>query len=206
VRGAAVSLVTPNGVTLPATEVIAARDSYFSSELDRYDVVTDQITAGRRYRLRIVLPDGRVVEGETTTPAVAPVTVATERRIDRTIDTLRLSWPRVPGARAYEVRVFEKRDSLDLYSYGYLTYTDTSLTLAGTARSQGIPIFIEGFRYDLVVSAVDANYYGYYAFDSDQHTGTALPSSLQGAEGVFGALVPIVRMSITVEGVDPRLR
>jgi hypothetical protein len=145
------------------------------------------------------------VEGETTTPAVAPATVASERRLDRNVDTLRLSWPRVSGARAYEVRIFPKRDSLSWFG-SYVTYVDTSFTLAGTARTQGAAIFTEGFRYDLVVSAVDANYYGYYAFDSDQYTGTALPSSLRGAEGVFGALVPIVRMSITVAGVDPRLR
>ena len=206
VRGAAVSLVKPDGATLPATEVTGTSDyEMYLMPGGRYDVATSQIEAGRRYRLRVVLPDGRVVEGETTTPSVAPVTVASERLIDRNVDTLRLSWPRVPGARAYEVRVFEKRDSLSYYSYGYLTYTDTSFTLAGTARSRGSDIFIGGFSYDLVVSAVDANYYGYYAFDSDQHTGTALPASLQGAEGVFGALVPIVRMSITVAGKDPRL-
>jgi hypothetical protein len=207
VRGATVSLVTPNGIMLPATEVSGPYDylDRFPVPGVQYDVATDQVEVGRLYRLRVVLPDGRVVEGETTPPAVTPATVASERRLNRNVDTLRLSWPRVPGARAYEVRISAKRDSL--YPYGeYVTFADTSLTLAGTARRRQAPIFIEGLRYDLVVSAVDANYYAYYAFDSDQYTGTALPTSLRGAEGVFGALVPIVRMSITVEGVDPRVR
>lgn len=207
VSGATVSLVTPDGVTLPATEVTIAPDySYYPGVPGpQYDIATDRVEVGRAYRLRVVLPNGRVVEGEATPPATTPVAVASERRLDRNVDTLRLSWPRVPGARAYEVRVFPKRDSLPWYGE-YVTYVDTSFTLAGAARSRGTQIFMEGIRYDLVVSAVDANYYSYYAFESDQYTGTALPTSLRGGEGVFGALVPIVRMSITVEGVDPRLR
>jgi len=207
VSGATVSLVTPDGVTLPATEVTALPDPFYYSgwQGPRYDVPVERVAVGRPYRLRVVLPGGGVVEGETTAPAITPVAVASERRLDRNVDTLRLSWPRVPGARAYEVRVFPKRDSLPWYGE-YVTYVDTSLTLAGSARSRGTQIFMEGIRYDLVVSAVDANYYGYYAFESDQYTGTALPTSLRGGEGVFGALVPIIRMTITVEGIDPRLR
>jgi hypothetical protein len=207
VSGAAVSLVTPDGVTLPATEVNAVPNEFDYSGWrgSQYDIAIDRMEVGRPYRLRVVMPNGRVVEGETTAPAIGPVTATSELRLDRNVDTLRLSWPRVPGARAYEVRVFPKRDSLPWYGE-YVTYADTSLTLAGSARTRGNSIFTEGIRYDLVVSAVDANYYGYYAFESDQYTGTALPTSLQGGEGVFGALVPIVRMTITVEGVDPRSR
>ena len=210
VSGAAVSLVTPDGATLPSTEVSTPPAGFYfpTTPNPHYDIVTSSVAGGRPYRLRVVLPTGEVVEGETTAPAAMPATSTTELRLDRNVDTLRLSWPRVPGARAYEVRVSEKRDSLDAYGgYGaYVTYTDTAITLAGSARARGSPIFFEGFRYDLTVSAVDANYYMYYAFDSDPYTGTSLPSSLQGALGVFGSLVPIVRMSITVAGVDPRSR
>jgi hypothetical protein len=207
VSGATVSLVTPDGATLAATEVSTPpSDFYFpATPSPHYDIATNSVTVGRPYRLRIVLPTGEVIEGATAAPAAAPATSVSERRLDRDADTLRLAWPRVPGARAYEVRVFLQRDSLFSYD-GYITYTDTSIVLPGTATMRGRPIFAEGLPYDLVVTAIDANYYMYYGFDSDQYTGTALPTSLQGAVGVFGAVVPIVRMSITVEGVDPRLR
>lgn len=33
--------------------------------------------------------------------------------------------------------------------------------------------------------------------DNDPFTGTALPTSLLGAQGVFGSLVPILRMTVT---------
>jgi len=207
VSGATVSLVTPDGATLAATEVSTMSEFYYLAPTPNphYDIATSSVIVGRPYRLRVVLPGGDVVEGETVAPAAMPATSATERRLDRNVDTLRLSWPRVPGARAYEVRVSTKRDSLNADDE-YVTYADTALTLAGSAMPHDRPIFIPGFRYDLVVSAVDANYYAYYAFDSDQYTGTSLPTSLRGAVGVFGALVPILRMSITVEGDDPRLR
>jgi len=208
VSGATVSFVAPSGATLAATEVSTPSEYPDVAKMPspHYDIATSAVAVGQPYRLRVVLPTGEVVEGETVAPAAAPATSATERRLDRSIDTLRLSWPRVPGARAYEVRVSAKRDPLTWYGGGYVTYADTAVTLPGSARPHGRPIFIEGSSYDLVVSAVDTNYYMYYGFDSDQYTGTSLPTSLRGAVGVFGALVPIVRMSITVEGVSPAAR
>jgi len=210
VSGATVSLVTPDGTTLPAAEVSTTGDpSDFYDGLTpspRYDISTSVVATGQPYRLLVVLPTGEVVEGETTAPMAVPARSAIARRLDRDVDTLRLSWPRVPGARAYEVRITPARDSMNFYSGGYVTYADTAMTLPASATTRGSPIFIPGFTYDLVVSAVDANYYLYYAFDSDQYTGTALPSSLRGAMGVFGAIVPIVRLSLTVEGTDPLRR
>ncbi|HEV7991949.1 MAG TPA: hypothetical protein VGP25_09000 [Gemmatimonadaceae bacterium] len=50
------------------------------------------------------------------------------------------------------------------------------------------------------VSAVDANYYEHYGHDSDPFTSTSLPSTLRGAVGVFGALMPLVRMTVEVPG------
>jgi hypothetical protein len=47
---------------------------------------------------------------------------------------------------------------------------------------------------------VDANYYEHYGHDSDPFTSTSLPSTLRGAVGVFGALMPLVRMTVEVPG------
>ena len=85
----------------------------------------------------------------------------------------------------------------------FLAYVDTSVVIAGTVLRKDAPMFLPGARYDLIVSAVDDNYYNYFAHVSDPYTPTALPSSLRGGVGVFGAIVPILRQRIVVEGGAP---
>lgn len=208
VSGATVLLTAPDGATFVGTEKVNPVDSgQFGAPEPRYDIPTGALTAGAAYRLRVLLPTGEVVEGETDVPAVPFLPTATERRFDRDRDTLRLSWPRVTGARAYEVRVVAQRDTfvmvgegVYIYSYGrYATYVDTSVALPGTLKSGSTPVFSPGSRYDVVVSAVDANYYDYYRSESEPLTATTLPTSLRGAVGVFGAIVPIIRMTVVVD-------
>ena len=61
----------------------------------------------------------------------------------------------------------------------------TALTLTGDE------ILPAGASVDVMVSAVDANYYDYYRSQSDPFAGAA-PSHLTGATGVFGSLAPIL--------------
>ncbi|HEX7981535.1 MAG TPA: hypothetical protein VF461_23185, partial [Gemmatimonadaceae bacterium] len=82
----------------------------------------------------------------------------------------------------------------------FLAYVDTSVTIAGTARHDNVPVFRSGTRYVVIVSAVDGHYYDYFSHESDPYTATPLPSSVRGGVGVFGAIVPIVWQSIVVEG------
>jgi hypothetical protein len=211
VSGATVTLTAPDGTTFVGTEVKAPLDTIrYELPMPRYDVPVGNVAMGTTYHLRVVVPTGEVVEGETTMPNAVAVSSMPERRLDRRRDTLRLSWPRVPGARAYEVRVVAQSDTLIqtgensyVYSYGqYATFADTSITLPGTFKSGSTPVFYPSSRYDVVVSAVDANYYEYYRMDSEPLSATALPTSLRGAVGVFGAFVPILRMTVVVDRDD----
>jgi hypothetical protein len=207
VRGAIVRLTAPDGPTFVATEGMSAGDSaLYIAPTPQYDIAAGPLTPGEPYRLQVTLRTGEVVEGETSAPVAAPVTAVTTRRFNRETDTLRLSWPRVAGAQAYEVRMIAQRDSFFVFGE-YVSYADTSIALPGSGTGYGSSqVFLEGIRYDLVISAVDPNYYAYYSHLSDPYTATELPTSLSGAFGVFGAIVPIIRMTIEVEGTPPWAR
>ncbi len=213
VHGATVTLTAPDGTVQAASE--SATSSAGPNVDARYDVAMGSLTVGQPYHLRVVTADGMVAEGDAIVPAAPPPRTLAERRFDRTRDTLRLVWPRATGARAYEVRVLTQRDSTGrgyvdtpngrvyLPPGDFVTYVDTSVAINGTVRRNDVPVFLPGVRYDVIVSAVDDHYYNYFAHDSDPYTPTALPSSLRGGVGVFGAIVPILRQSIVVEGSFP---
>jgi len=212
VHDATVTLTAPDGSTHVATEVTPTGRV---NALPRYDVAMGTLTVGMPYHLRVVTPDGLTAEGDASVPAVPAPQTMTERRLDPATDTLRLSWPRVAGARAYEVRIDLPLDSTyrplvgtpgeDVYSVfnEFLAYVDTSLTIPGAALYKDHPVFLPGMRYEVTVSAVDDHYYDYFAHQSDPYTTTPLPSSLRGGAGVFGAIVPILRQTIVVAGNPP---
>jgi hypothetical protein len=196
VSGATVTLTGPDSAAFSGAESVSGADPGVTTQ-PRYDLATGSLVAGSPYHLRVVLPSGEIVQGSSVLPAAAPTTEVTQRTLDRERDTVRLSWQRVAGARAYEVRLAPLAGPY-LGAPSYVVFADTSIELPGLATSRGDPLFFPGVKYDLVVSAVDANYYEYYSHDTDAITGTILPASLEGAYGVFGALVPIRRMAISV--------
>ena len=185
VSDAQVSIVGPDGVTLGA-----GRPSYPSGECCVTGTYVIQpplpFPLGGTYTLRIRTPLGEEVTGTTTVPGPARLVLDTPRTFFRLRDTLRLSWPRVPGARSYEVMI-----RLDRFDNEYRTFTDTSFTIAGTALTiAGDEIFFPGQDANVVVSAVDVNYYDFYRSQSDPFAGAA-PSHITGAVGVFGSINPI---------------
>jgi hypothetical protein len=213
VHGATVTLTAPDGTVRIMSEVTSPNDPDRTGNFDaRYDAAVGPLAVGQPYHLRVVMAGGEVAEGEAIVPATPQPMLLAERRLDPTRDTLRLAWPRASGARAYEVRIIQQLDSADVVytpwgtpfresgPYGFLAYVDTSVAIAGTARQRDAPVFLPGVRYVLIVSAVDDHYYEYFAHQSDPYTATRLPSSLRGAIGVFGAIVPILRQTIVVEG------
>jgi Domain of unknown function (DUF4249) len=193
VTGASVILTTPDGTSIVATEGMSAGDTVQHVQpMPVYNIASGSLTSGSPYRLHVVLPSGATVDGATTIPDGVPAVVTTQRRMNAETDTLRLSWPRVQGARAYEVRIFTLFTS-------YVAYVDTSIVLPGLAVRGDARVFQPGYAHDVTVSAIDANYYEYYRRNSDPFTGTALPTSLSGAVGVFGSLVPIMRVTVNVK-------
>lgn len=186
-RGATITLRRPDGTTVVAPEPPVDTSFYFPQPTV-YKLAAGPLIPGQPYLLHAVLRTGETVDGETIIPRTSPTAVVTSATLNLQTDSLRLAWPRVAGAKAYEVRVRSNRGT-------YIVFADTSIVLPGSGTI-GRPIFFAGEEHEVVVSAVDDNYYQYYRLDSDPFTGTALPTSLLGAQGVFGSLVPILRMTI----------
>lgn len=190
VSNAQVSITTPEGITLknwllakPSGECCVSGTYTFPDSLS-----WAWLTPGGTYTLKIRTPLGEEVSGTTTMPA-GPSSVVAQlpRTFIRLRDTLRLSWPRVPGAASYEVIIRLSRSG-----ERYRTFAGTTFMIAGTALTiAGDEIFPRGEDAEVLVSAVDANYYDYYRSQSDPFAGAA-PSHLTGAVGVFGSIVPIL--------------
>lgn len=159
---------------------------------------------GARYRLRIETPQGDTVTGETRLPL--PVTTSTgalTRAFNRDHDTLDIQWSSAPLSRAYAVRVESP--------FGpYFLFTDsTRLRLVGSARNIFANnlehLFIPGFRQDVVIAAVDSNFYDYYRTNNDPFTGSGIISRLNGGLGLFGSLFPLTSGTLVVaaDQTDP---
>jgi hypothetical protein len=200
VRGARVTVTTPDSRTVTGTEVADTTPSRLAGAAPivttRYRVSFAEvggIVAGGRYLLHIVVPDGREVNGVTTVPDVVPTTrVPALADFDRNRDTLSLAWASARGAAAYEVFIGSPRAAFSLFS-------DTVVTIPGKAENEdGVAAFFPGLAHRVVISAVDKNYYDYYRRTSDLFSGRGLISHLDGGIGVFGSIVPIASYSLMV--------
>jgi hypothetical protein len=147
------------------------------------------VRAGGTYTLHVRTGLGEEVTGKTTVPAPSQRVGVTPRLFFRARDTLRLSWPRLAGAFSYEVIVRSQ--------FEYRLFTDTSVAIPGNRLSiSGDEVFRTG-PADVLVSAVDENYYDYYRSQSDPFAGAA-PSHLIGAVGVFGSIAPLLEAPLNV--------
>lgn len=160
------------------------------------------LVPGGQYRLRVRTPDGRTVEGETRIPGPVPNWSpfygidAIADTLDRVRDTLRLSWPSIPGGRTAGVRVDTPLGPWFLFN------DSTSFAFAGTLRNffqDGLPsVFQPGHIQQASVAVVDTNFYDYYRSGNDPFGGSGLINKLRGGIGVFGSAVPMARRRITV--------
>jgi hypothetical protein len=203
VTGALVTITKPDGSVFTAVERV---DTVSVGDLDEelppvttiYDVDTGVggLIPGATYHLRVEVPDGRVVTGETTIPNTAPVaTTPPSQTLDRKHDTVSVQWPRVPGARGYHVFVRSSKSQ-------YNAFTDTSAALPGTLQwfdfDGNKDVFVSGYSHQVVVLAVDRNYHDYFRGGSEVSTGTPLIMHLDGGIGVFGSVVTVAKRSVYV--------
>jgi hypothetical protein len=206
VAGATVTITAPDGTAMTATEdhdssiVHAATGDpgialVYRISLDAYGV---NLVPGGTYELRVHLPTGEDVAGSTTIPNATPTSARdTTAAFVPAMDTLRLAWQPVPGASSYEVRISSTANT-------YALFADSGVALPGTLRAlNGAPVFAAGTETDIVVSAVDANYYAYYRTNSDPFTGAMVVGNLTGAVGVFGSIVELVVRDLNVSHGAP---
>jgi hypothetical protein len=196
VSGARVTITGPNGTSMTAVETID--DTTFSPTPGSYVFVPSRagfvLSQGATYSLHVRTPSGEEVSGTTTIPqARLGFTIVPPKTFRRLQDTLRLSWPRASGARSYEVIIRSPR------SDEYRIFADTSIVVPGTQLTvNGDPVFPRNRPVEVLVSAVDMNYYDYYRAQSDPFAGAA-PSHLVGAVGVFGAVVPLLLTDLQIQ-------
>ncbi len=190
------------------TGVLAVETVRSNRGTGRYTVSREQlmIEPGIRYRLLVRAADGREVTGETRVPAAprgwspGAGEVVQPVAINRTTDTLRLSWAPSEGARTYAIRVETPNGPWFLFS------DSTQFALAGTLRNffrGGFPsVFYPGFEQLVSVGAVDVNFYDYNRSGNDPFGGTGLISSVRGGLGLFGSTLSLLRREITVAERD----
>ena len=196
VTGAVVTITTPDGHGLLAEETLDSTyyrraridevplrmTTVYRVSLDRYGI---DLVPGGTYRLQVTTPDGREVSGTTKIPNAVLDTGSTTQTIDPR-DTIRMSVPRVAGASAYEVYASWRGKAA--------FFNDTAVALPAPP---GGGFIVTPQR--VIVSAVDQNYYDYFRRASDPWTGSGLISHLDGAIGVFGSIVPVLRLHVIVQ-------
>jgi hypothetical protein len=191
----------------------------------------DMVRAGERYRLRIELPDGRVLTGETTVPAAFEVLAPAAPFCELEPGTLlELTWSEAAGAAVYlvEARMHGLREAVratgtPVGGTGPVELTGLAITSADTTlvfpSELGLfdrfddtfhPLLLAirsglpvGVRVELAFAAADHNYVNWVRGGAFNPSGSVRISSIGGAgAGVFGAVVVVRRELSTAPGQD----
>jgi hypothetical protein len=165
---------------------------------------------GTRYKLHVHTQEGEDVTAFTRIPLPeVSSTGGLTRTLNRDHDTLNISWDKAPKARAYAMRVespfspfFLFTDSLHVRLTG-----DLRNLFAGDLQH----VLVPGFHQDLLVAAVDSNFFDYYRTNNDPFTGAGIISRINGGLGLFGSLVTLTNGTLTViadqtEPIEGRFR
>lgn len=199
--GASVSLVTPGGETLVAAEDNTTRDDRKGQGIYRFSLPGSALQRGGTYRLLVRTTKGELLSAETSIPAGSPADVAVQGVFDRSRDTLNLTWPAVPGARSYYVRIESPFGPSSFFT------ESTRVRLSGELRNADLRtlphVFIPGFPQSVTVSAVDSNFYDWYRSRNDALSGSGLVNRVQGGFGVFGSLVRLRFETMSVVAPQP---
>jgi hypothetical protein len=205
ISGAHVTITDPSGHTYNGVESVSVPGSNGKGAgVYRVPLLGSNLVLGGRYRLSIETADGDDVTATTQIPQ--PTTRSAgglTKVVNRDHDTLDVRWATTPGARAYAVRIESP--------YGpFFFFTDsTHFRVTGGLRnpfsSDLEHVLIPGFQQDIVVGAVDSNFYDYYRTGNDPFTGSGIISRVNGGLGLFGSLVELNTgtLTITADQTEP---
>jgi hypothetical protein len=165
---------------------------------------------GTRYKLHVHTQEGEDVTAFTRIPLPdVSSTGGLTRTLNRDHDTLNISWNKAPKARAYAMRVESP------YSPFFLFTDSLHVRLTGDLRNLFAGdlqhVLVPGFHQDLLVAAVDSNFFDYYRTNNDPFTGAGIISRINGGLGLFGSLVTLTNGTLTViadqtEPIEGRFR
>jgi hypothetical protein len=208
ISGALVEIIDSSGTRSLGVEVIQGngqgRGVYF------VPMPVSLIRLGQRYELHVHTQEGEDVTAFTRIPfPEVSSTGGLTQTLNRDHDTLNVSWDASLKARAYAMRVespfgpfFLFTDSLHVRLTG-----DLRNLFAGDLQR----VLVPGFHQDLLVAAVDSNFFDYYRTNNDPFTGAGIISRINGGLGLFGSLVTLTNGTLTVtadqtEPIEGRFR
>lgn len=202
ISGATVELIDSTGKVTRGSEALLLNGH--GTGVYRLPIAGSSLVLGAEYRLHVRTPQGEEVSASTRIPRPTVRGVGGyTRTLNRDHDVFAAQWQRAPGARSYAVRVESP--------FGpFFLFTDsTAIRLTGDLRNlfagELQRVFIPGFRQDIVVAAVDSNFYDYYRTNNDPFTGAGIISRIDGGLGLFGSIVTLNNgtLTITADQTDP---
>lgn len=200
--GAQMTLVWPDGTTSFAREDNTTRSDGKGQGIYRFGILGAQLQRNATYRLTVRTAKGEVLTAETSVPEGTPAMSASSGTLDRSRDTLVLTWPATPGARSYFVRVETPLGPRSFFTES--TVVRLPGLLRNTERQELPHVFFPGFAQAVTVSAVDSNFYDWYRTHNDALSAEGLINRVSGGLGVFGSLVRLRFDSITVAAPQTR--
>jgi hypothetical protein len=200
--GASMTLVAPDGSVFVAREDNTTSSDGKGEGIYRFTLAGSALVRNATYRLTVLTTAGEVLTAETSVPDGVPAMTPSSGTLDRTQDTLVLSWPASPTARSYFVRIETPFGPRSFFT------ESTTVRFPGMLRNvdrQELPhVFFPGFHQPVTVSAVDSNYYDWYRTHNDVVSGEGLINRVAGGLGVFGSIVRLRFDSVHVTA--PRSR
>jgi hypothetical protein len=210
VSDALVEIIDSTGKATRGVEDRTLNTSGRGGGVYRIPLGTGSLRLGARYQLHVHSLEGEDVTAFARIPAPEVTSSGGfTRTFNRDRDTLLAQWTRVQQARTYAVRVESPFGPFFLFtdSTRFRMTGDVRNLFAGDLQR----VFIPGFRQDMLVAAVDSNFYDYYRTNNDPFTGAGIISRVNGGLGLFGALVTLNSGTLTVtanqtEPIEGRFR
>ena len=197
ISGALVEIGDSSGTNVIGVEGVTVQPNGRGRGVYRVPMPATMIQLGQRYKLHVHTKEGEDVTAFTRIPL--PEVTSTgglTRTFNRDHDTVNISWDASLRTRAYGMRVESP--------FGpFFIFTDSlHVRLTGDLRnlfSNDLQrVLIPGFHQDILVAAVDSNFFDYYRTNNDPFTGAGIISRINGGLGLFGSLVTLTNGTLTV--------
>lgn len=204
VSGATVEISDSTGATFTGIEDNTVLPHGEGAGVYRVPLGGALLQRGQRYMLHVHTAQGEDLTAFTRVPSPSvSSTGGLTRTFNRDHDTLLVSWSASAATRAYALRIESP------FSPFFLFTDSLHFRLTGDVRNlfaeQLQHVFIPGFRQDMLVAAVDSNFFDYYRTNNDPFTGTGIISRVKGGLGLFGAMVVLSSgtLTVTADQADP---
>jgi Domain of unknown function (DUF4249) len=197
IDGALVEIIDSSGAVSTGIEGVVPPSPVTGAGVYHVPLLGPTLRLGQRYKLHVHTPQGEDLTAYTRIPLPEITSTAgLTQTINRDHDTLNIAWSASLETRAYAMRVESP--------FGpFFLFTDSlHVRLTGDLRNVFANalqhVLIPGFHQDILVAAVDSNFFDYYRTNDDPFTGAGIISRITGGLGLFGSLVTLNNGTLTV--------